>query len=292
VLTGPVSRCEAAITLSVFLAVMFSAALHAGWNAILKIRLEPMLAMALVKLGGTIVCLPLMLALGFPKPAAWPWLATSVAVHMCYYTALAGAYSRADMGQVYPIARGSAPMLTTLIGVFVLGEAVSLQGKAGVAMIGLGILAMALRRAGDAAMDRRALMLALATALTITAYTLSDGLGARAAGDAVQYTAALFVLEGLFFFPLVLALRGRTALQAVAGFALPGLAGGMMSFVAYAIAIWAMTQAPIPLVAAAREASVLFGAILAVIVLKEPLRANRVLGALLILMGLVLIRLQ
>jgi drug/metabolite transporter (DMT)-like permease len=271
---------------------MFAAALHAGWNAILKIRLEPMLAMALVKLGGMVVCLPLVFWFGLPKAAAWPWLATSVAVHMCYYSALAGAYARADMGQVYPIARGSAPMLTTLIGVFVLGEAVSLQGKAGVAMIGLGILAMALRGRRDVAMDRTALLLALATALTITAYTLSDGLGARAAGDAVQYTAALFVLEGLFFFPLVLILRGRAALQAVAGFALPGLVGGAMSFAAYAIAIWAMTQAPIPLVAAAREASVLFGAIIAVIMLKEPLRANRVFGALLILAGLVLIRLQ
>jgi drug/metabolite transporter (DMT)-like permease len=276
----------------VFLAVMFSAALHAGWNAILKIRLEPLLAMALVKLGGAVICLPLVFVLGFPGSAAWPFLAASVTIHMVYYSALAGAYARADMGQVYPIARGSAPMLTTLIGVFALGEAVSLQGKAGVAMIGAGILAMALRRAGDAAMDRRALLLALATALTITAYTLSDGLGARAAGDAISYTAALFVLEGVFFFPLVWALRGRAALEAVASFAWPGLAGGAMSSAAYGIAIWAMTQAPIPLVAAAREASVLFGALIAVIVLKEPLRANRVLGALLILAGLVLIRLQ
>jgi drug/metabolite transporter (DMT)-like permease len=167
-----------------------------------------------------------------------------------------------------------------------------MQGKAGVAMIGLGILAMALTRAGDAAMDRKALLLALATALTITAYTLSDGLGARASGNAIQYTAALFVLEGAFFFPIVLALRGRAALAAVRSFALPGLAGGAMSSAAYAIAIWAMTQAPIPLVAAAREASVLFGALIAVIVLKEPMRVNRVVGAVLILAGLVLIRLQ
>jgi drug/metabolite transporter (DMT)-like permease len=249
--------------------------------------------MAVNKIGGALVCLPLLIVFGFPRMAAWGWLAASATIHVGYYVALSAAYARADMGQVYPIARGSAPLLTSAVGLLVLGEALSLQAIAGIGLLGGGILAMALRgRGGIAGMDRTALLLALTTALTITAYTLSDGLGARAGGDAVQYAAALFVLEALVFTPVVLAARGFGALRQMAGFALPGLAGGAMSAAAYAIAIWAMTVAPIPLVAAVRETSVLFGAAIAVIVLKEKLQANRIVGALLIVAGLVLIRLK
>jgi drug/metabolite transporter (DMT)-like permease len=273
--------------------VLAAAALHAGWNAILKVRLEPFLAMVLINLCGSLVVLPLVFVTGWPRAEAWPWLIASVLIHVGYYIGLTRAYERADMSQVYPIARGSAPLLTAAAGVFVFGEPVSPVGMAGIAALGCGIFVMAMKSAADAAhMDRKALAYAGFTAVTICLYTLSDGQGARVSGDAAAYIVALFIFDGLFFTLIAIGMRGFAGLRPILGFVGPGLAGGAMSAGAYGIAIWAMTVAPIPLVAAVRETSVLFGAAIAVVILKEPLRANRIVAACLILCGLVLIRLQ
>ncbi|MGL4241799.1 MAG: EamA family transporter [Beijerinckiaceae bacterium] len=283
----------ALITTTVFLAVLAAAALHAGWNAMLKVRLEPFLAMVLINAGAGLVALPFLLVTGFPKMESWPWLGLSVLIHIGYYFGLTAAYARADMGQVYPIARGSAPLMTAAAGILILGEPVSWVGIAGIMLLGCGIFVMAMKSAEDAMhMDRKALLFAGLTAVTICLYTLSDGTGARVSGHPTAYVTALFVLEGLVFTGVALGMRGLAGLRPILGFAGPGLAGGAMSAAAYAIAIWAMTIAPIPLVAAVRETSVLFAAVIAVVFLKEPLRANRIVAACLIVGGLVLIRLQ
>ena len=259
----------------------------------LKIRLEPFLAMVLINLSASVIALPLLAYTGLPRLAAWPWLIASVIIHVGYYVALTEAYNRADMSQVYPIARGSAPLLTALLSIGVFGEAVSAMGLAGIVVLGLGIFTMSMKSARDAAhMDRTALMYAGLTAVTICAYTLSDGIGARASGDAMAYIAALFVADGLLFTAFAWWKRGTEGLRPITQFTLHGLAGGAMSAGAYGIAIWAMTVAPIPLVAAVRETSVLFGAAIAVLILKEPLRINRIVAAVLILAGLMMIRLQ
>jgi drug/metabolite transporter (DMT)-like permease len=283
----------AAISLTVFLAVLAAAALHAGWNAILKVKLEPFLAMVLINLAGSLVALPFVLITGFPRAEAWPWLIASVLVHVAYYIALTSAYERADMGQVYPVARGSAPLLTAVVSIAFLGEPVSWIGMAGIALLGCGIFVMSMKSTSDAAhMDRKALLYAGLTAVTICLYTISDGKGARISGDPAAYIVALFIFDGLFFTAIAWWMRGTAGLRPILGFIGPGLAGGTMSVGAYGIATWAMTVAPIPLVAAVRETSVLFAAAIAVIILKEPLRMNRVVAAGLILAGLVLIRLQ
>ena len=249
--------------------------------------------MVLINAAGGLVMVPVLLHTGWPRAEAWPWLVASVIVHLGYYFALTGAYARADMSQVYPVARGSAPLMTALLSIFILGEPVTGQGAAGIGLLALGIFVMSMKSARDAAhMDRKALIYAGFAAVTITAYTITDGSGARASGDALAYSAALFVIDGLVFTGIALWLRGPEGLKPVLDFAGPGLLGGAMSSGAYAIAIWAMTVAPIPLVAAVRETSVLFGAAIAVLFLKEPLRANRIVAAGLIMAGLVLIRLQ
>ena len=197
------------------------------------------------------------------------------------------------MSQVYPIARGSAPLMTGLIAVGLFGEKLSLIGGAGIVLLALGIFVMSLKSAADAKhMDRKALGFAGLTAVTITLYTLSDGIGARISGDALAYTAALFVVDGACLLAFTLWFRGWRAFLPMREFLPQGLAGGAMSCGSYGIAIWAMTVAPIPLVAAVRESSVLFGAVIAVVFLKEPLRINRVCAAFLIVAGLILIRLQ
>lgn len=259
----------------------------------LKLRLEPFVAMVLIHTGGMILVLPVLFWTGWPRWEALPWLIASTLVHLGYYIALSAAYARADMGQVYPIARGSAPLMTGLLGVFVFGEPVHLLGGIGIAILGLGIFVMSLRGARSAAhMDRRALFFAGLTAVTITLYTICDGVGARISGDALAYTAALFLMDGLALLVFAFLWKGPAALRPMLSFVPQGFAGGAMSCGSYAIAIWAMTVAPIPLVAAVRESSVLWGAAIAVLVLKEPLQWNRIVAACLIVAGLVLIRLQ
>lgn len=196
------------------------------------------------------------------------------------------------MGQVYPLARGSAPLLTTLLSVTLVGEAVDAQGFLGVGLLALGILSLAWPRAGIAAIDRTALRLALMCGVSISAYTLVDGLGARSASSAHVYTSWLFVVDSLVITLFGFAWKGPRALAPTLSFLGPGLAGGAMSLAAYWISIWAMTKAPIGLVAAVRESSVLFGAVIAVVVLHEPLRRERLIAAALIVAGLVLIKLH
>jgi drug/metabolite transporter (DMT)-like permease len=276
----------------IFVAVLAAAAMHAGWNAFLKLKLEPFLAMTLLTGAAGLVALPPLFVFGFPIAAAWPWLAASITLHLGYYVALSAAYARADMSQVYPIARGGAPLLTATASTILLRDPVSDLQLVGVAALGCGVAAMSfVGRRRDAAFDPVAIGLAMLTALIICGYTLADGLGARAAGDPHAYSAALFVLDAI---PLVLVALWRRGLAGLAP-ALPywrqGLTAGAMSVAAYWIAIWAMTVAPIALVAALRESSVLFALAIAVLVVREPLPWPRAVAAVAIVASLALVRL-
>ena len=276
----------------VFAAVLAAAAMHAGWNAFLKLKIEPFLAMTLLTGAAGLVALPALVVFGFPIGPAWPWLIASVVLHLGYYLALSAAYARADMSQVYPIARGGAPLLTATASLLLLPERIASLQFAGIVGLALGVLAMSVvgRRRGTA-FDPIAIGLALLTAVVICGYTLVDGLGARAAGDPHAYSAALFVLDGLPIVVFALWQRGVAGLAPLRPYLWQGLVGGAMSLGAYWIAIWAMTVAPIALVAALRESSVLFAAVIALVVLKEPLQWPRVAAAGIILAGLALIRL-
>jgi drug/metabolite transporter (DMT)-like permease len=286
-------HCERELTLElhVFLAVLAAAAMHAAWNAALKLNLEPFLAMTLIAGASGVMALPALAAFGFPVLPAWPWLAGSILLHLGYYVVLSAAYARADMSQVYPIARGGAPLLTASASTLLLGEPVGDLQMLGIAGLGCSVAAMSVvgRRRGTA-FDPKAVGLAILTALVICGYTLVDGRGARAAGDPHAYTAALFVLDGVP--PVLFALwwRGRTGLVRMRRFWVRGAAAGSLSLGSYWIAIWAMTVAPIALVAALRESSVLFATAIAVVFLKEPLQWPRAILALAILASLILIR--
>jgi len=276
----------------VFFAVLFGAACHAGWNAFLKVRLEPFSAIALIAIMSAIVVLPVVPFVGVPVPMAWPWIAGSVAFHFGYFIALTEAYRIGDMGQVYPIARGSAPLMTAVVSTLVVGEAIGIRGWLGVLILTAGVFLLSLRGGRNVHLEKRAVLFALATAVTICGYSVVDGIGARTAQNAHVYTVWLFLADGLMMLALVLWRRGRPVLAEYAGFWKIGLLGGALSLAAYWIAIWAMTVAPIALVAALRETSVLFGSLIAVAVLKEPLHRARIIAALMIVGGLVLIRLQ
>jgi drug/metabolite transporter (DMT)-like permease len=277
----------------VFVAVLFAAACHAGWNATIKGGLDPLATTVLISIGAAIVSLVLLPVTGLPAAAAWPWCAASVLIHLVYFAALIESYRAGDMGQVYPIARGSAPLMTAVATTAFIGERLGLLGWCGILLLAAGVLLLSLRGGRDLARpDRAAVGFALFTAVTICAYSVVDGVGARLSGNANAYSVMLFVGIGPVMLIYALARRGHEVIAAMGQSWGLGLAGGGLQLGSYGIANWAMTVAPIAIVAALRESSVLFGAAIAVVFLKEPLRAGRVAAALMIVAGLALIRLS
>jgi drug/metabolite transporter (DMT)-like permease len=280
------------MSLSVFLAVLAAAALHAGWNALIKIKLDPFVAMTLICAMCGLIALATLPFTGLPNSAAWPWIAASVTIHLGYYTFLSTAYRHADMGQVYPIARGSAPLMTALMSFAFIHDPMSPGNMIGIALLATGVLLISLRGHRHlVAPSGLAIGCALLTAVTITAYTLVDGIGARASGNANAYAAALFSVDALPISIICLVWKGPAELKPALRFLPPAFAGGAMSLAAYWIAIWAMTVAPIALVAALRETSVLFGGLIAIVFLKEPPTRVRAASGALILLGLLCMRL-
>jgi drug/metabolite transporter (DMT)-like permease len=267
---------------AVFLAVLFAAACHAGWNALIKVGLDPLSTTTLISLGSGVVALVLVPFVGTPAMAAWPWLIGSIAIHLVYFASLIESYRTGDLGQVYPIARGAAPLMTALATTIFIDERLSTV-----------VLLLSARGGRELAqIDRRAVGFALFTAMTICAYSVVDGVGARLAANPNAYSLCLFIGIAVVMLPYALYRDGPDVIPAMQRFWRRGFAGGALQVLSYGIAIWAMTVAPIAVVATLRETSVLFGAVIAVVVLKEPLRAVRVVAACMIVCGLVLIRLQ
>jgi drug/metabolite transporter (DMT)-like permease len=279
--------------LLVFTAVLVAAACHAGWNALLKLKMEPALATSLVAIASGVVAVPFVLVTGLPNAAAWPYVVASVIIHIGYYVALAEAYRHGDLGQVYPIARGSAPLVTAILATALLGETLGLFSWAGVIVLAAGILVLAVRGGRAARLfDLRSVGFALLTSVTITAYTLVDGMGARVAGSAAAYSAWLFLMSGVVMTVYGYWRVGRSLGGHLAANWPTALGGAVLSTAAYAIAIWAMTVAPIALVAALRETSVLFATLLSTLLLREPWLAARIVATLMVLAGALLLRVR
>jgi drug/metabolite transporter (DMT)-like permease len=277
----------------VFLAVLFAALCHAGWNALIKVGLDPLSTTTLISIGSGVVALVLLPLAGLPASAAWPWLVASVIIHLGYFAALIEAYRTGDLGQVYPIARGSAPLMTATATTLLVGEKLSLTGWAGIVALAAGVFLLSAHGGRDLVkIDRRAVGFALMTALTICTYSVVDGIGTRLAGNPNAYSLTLFAGIAVVMVPYALYRDGRDVIPAMQTYWRRGFTGGALQVLSYGTVLWAMTLAPIAIVATLRETSVLFGAAIAVVVLKEPLRAVRIAAALLIVCGLVLIRLQ
>lgn len=279
---------------TVFLAVLGAALCHAGWNAIIKVRLEPIVALSLISTACGFAVLPFLPLVGSPHPAAWPYLAGSLAVHLVYYTALAEAYRTGDLGQVYPIARGSAPLMTAAGATFFIGERLGPTGWAGLLLLTCGIVMLSFRGGREIArFETRAVGFALLTAVSIAIYTVMDGVGARASDNVGAYIVWLFLLDALMM--LLFGLRqvgARRMAAATRGAWGMIVLGGVLSTASYGIAVWAMTKAPVALVAALRETSVLFAAAIGIVLLKEPVMPVRILSAAVVLAGLVVLRLR
>jgi len=276
----------------VFIAVLAAAACHAGWNTLLKFKLEPVTATGLVAAASGLIAVPAVVVAGVPALPSWPYVLASTAIHVAYYLTLAEAYRQGDLGQIYPIARGTAPLMTAVVAGVLLHEALGLYGWAGITMLATGILLLAFKGGRSPNVDARSVGFALATSLTITVYTIVDGQGARLSGAPAAYTAWMFLFSGAVMAAHGVWRRGANQLgQALLANWPLALGGAALSIAAYMIAIWAMTVAPIALVAALRETGVLFAALFGTLVLREPLVPVRIVAALCVLAGAVLLRL-
>jgi len=275
------------LSLAVFCALLAAAALHAGWNALVRRDSDRDASAVAVAAGSAVVGIVLLPFLAAPAPAAIPYIIASSALQMFYYLLVGLAYRSGELSIVYPIMRGLAPLIASILSaLFIEPAAASLIVGAGV--LGLGIISLGaegLRR------SRAGIGAALINACVIAAYTIVDGLGARASGAPATYTAWILFGGGIATVAWRLWLRGAPLARAIVERAGLGIAGGVMGFAAYGIALWAMTLAPIGAVAAVRESSVLFATALGAIALHEKFGPWRWLSTGLVLAGLVIVKL-
>ncbi len=282
---------------SVVAIVLCGALLHAGWNALVKKGRDPFLSSVLVASGAGLISLPLLPFLAQPAAASWPYALASTVIHYAYYGLLAAAYRHGDMSHAYPLMRGSAPLLVALSSVPLLGEHLSVTQYAAVACISGGIFGLwfATRPAApdDASTHsrRRATVYALLNALVIATYTLIDGLGARASTAPAAYVMWLHILSAIGLLAWCLLRCPRELHAYVKRFWKVAILGGAGTLGAYGLALWAMTVAPLAAVAALRETSILFAALIAKFFLSERIGSKRALAIAAIAAGAVLMRL-
>jgi drug/metabolite transporter (DMT)-like permease len=273
--------------------VLFGGLCHASWNVLVKSGSDKALGMTLVIVGSAAVALPFTWVVGPLNREAWPYVAGSAAIHLLYFLSLVQAYREADMSVVYPIMRGTAPLILALLAWVALGEAMSPPLLLGVALVCGGVCTLAALRwpLTAAGSSRRPLAWALLNGSMIAAYTLVDGAGVRVANAPLTYVVWTFALHSLPFAALVLARRGSAGLRFVWRHRWQALGGGLLSGLSYGIALWAMSRAPVAAVAALRETSVLFGVLLSAWLLKEVVNPRRWIGAAAVVAGVVLLRL-
>jgi drug/metabolite transporter (DMT)-like permease len=279
------------LSLGITLAVLGAGLLHAGWNALLKAAPggDPMLDTASVVAGSSVCALAVLPWVPLPDPAAWKFVAMSSTIHFAYYVTLAHAYRTGDLSFAYPLMRGTAPLIVAVLGIVFLHELPTAHVAAGMLLICAGIVSIAFVRRQRH--PPAAAGWAFANAAIIALYTLVDGSGARASGNAIAYVTWLIFLEGLPFLAWIGWRRGAPAYAYLRRGWRRGLLGGACSLAAYGIVLFAMTRAPVAAVAALRETSVLFAALIGALWLKEGLGPMRLAGAASVVAGVAALKL-
>jgi drug/metabolite transporter (DMT)-like permease len=277
--------------LDVFLALIACAFINALWNSLLKFKADPGVATTMLAIGGGVTATAMLFFAGTPGLAALPYLLASIVVHLFYWTLLGKTYAIGELGLVYPVARGLAPIGTTGLGVLLLQEVPDPKVWLGIAAVVGGIIIIALLGAKSRiALDRKAIAFAGLTAGCITAYSLIDGMGARQSTSGFAYTAFLYACNGWVMLIYGLVRQRQALMENIDANWHFGLFSGTMSLVSYSVGVWAMTKAPIGMVAALRETSILFVVGLGIVMLREPPRLSRIFGAMIVCAGVAIIR--
>ena len=275
------------MTLDVMLIVLFAALLHATWNALIKSASDKLLDSIMLCATAGLMALVVLPFLPMPAAASWIYLIASTAIHVVYFSLVAFAYRDADLSFVYPLMRGSAPLFTALIATAALGEPLAWGGWLGVILLSVGIGALALDGRRAANIPGRVWFFGLGNAAIIVSYTLVDGMGVRVSGNAWSYVLWLFALTALPMLVIGWAARAKAIATMRLGTCGKAFISGACTIASYGLALWAMTQAPIALVAALRETSVLFGTVIAALLLNEKFGRMRWLAASLMVAGAV-----
>ena len=276
------------MSVAVFAIILLGAALHATWNAVVKGGGDKLLTTCMITTFASLIALAVIPFLELPARESWPFIGASVILQVLYFVLVAATYRIADMSQTYPIMRGTAPLLVAASSVFLLSESLSPFAWAGIAVISLGILSMAVAPSSG---HKKGLILALINAGVIAGYTLIDGLGVRKSGAPAAYTLWIFLLTGIPLAAWVLTTRRDEFCRYLVHHWRPGIVGGVGTIASYGLALWAMTAAPIATVSALRETSILFGVVISALILKEHLTRVRIVAACIIAAGAMVLRL-
>ncbi|GGU85941.1 membrane protein [Streptomyces albospinus] len=269
-------------------AVLLAAVTHASWNAIAHGIRDQLLAFTLVGGGGAVCGALLAGCTPLPAAGAWPYLVASSVLHIVYQALLMQSFRLGDFGQMYPIARGTAPLVVTVLAAVFVHEVPDGLALAGVALASVGLVGLALWgiRGSGTRPHWPAIAAALATGLSIASYTTVDGLGVRASGTPVGYIGWLMILQGLIIPAYALAVRRGQLLGQLRPFALRGLFGSVLSVFAYGLVLWAQTRAPLAPIAALRESSIIVGAAIGTLFFKERFGLPRIAAAGLMVAGI------
>jgi drug/metabolite transporter (DMT)-like permease len=259
-----------------------AAALHAIWNALLRSGADRLWSVTVMSFATTVAAVPTALILPTPLPECWPYIAISALLQVVYSILLASAYRHGELGQVYPIVRGSVPVLVTLAGFLLASQTLSRLGLLGIALVSAGIASLAL---GRPPVTTKTLLLALATALFVASYVTADGLGVRLAGNVQSYTAWIFLTYGALMPTAFLVLRRRLVLDLRDRETTKALAAGVVSLLSYGAILAALSLGKLGPISALRETSVVFSALLGRIVLGETLTNRRIIACIVVAIG-------
>ncbi|MEV7617724.1 DMT family transporter [Streptomyces sp. NPDC089799] len=271
--------------------VLASAVLHAVWNGLTHGLRDKLAGFTLISLasagcGAVLVCLAPL-----PDPAAWPYIAASAALQVAYQLLLLRAYQLGDFGQMYPTARGTSPLVVALVSTTVLGHSLPAAQALGIAVISCGLAGLALADGVPGRAHVPALAAALGTGVMIASYTLVDGSGVRVSGSVFGYIAWLYLCQGLVLPVIAWARRGPSLLTTLRPLYGRGLAGGLISLVAYGLVVWAQSRGDLATIAALRETSIVFGALIGAVVFRERLGHRRLAASAAVLVGIAVLQL-
>jgi len=280
------------MTTEVFVMVLGAAFLHAAWNALIKVNVDRLIMVAVMIISQLLIATSALPFVEIPPAESWPYICISTVIHTAYFVFLIKSYRYGDLSHVYPIARGSAPLIIAVVSVVIVGETLDSQATLSVVLIGFGIMSLTLTRGTSGFSEPKAILYALGTGVFIAGYTIADGLGARFANSAHSYIVWLNMFNGIPTLLLAIYLRKDRFLIQIRASWKPGVIAGAVSLLAYWIVIWATTLAPLALVSAVRETSMIFAVIFGVCFLKERLNLARLASTTITLLGAVILKMN
>ena len=270
--------------------VLVGAVFHAFWNALIKSGEDPLIDTVLITAGAAAVSAAPLLFMPLPEPSSWPYLAASTAIHLCYFSLIILAYQGGELSLIYPVMRGSSPAITIIMASLLLNERPTWGGWIGVFLVSGGILLLAADSPRSRDVRFAPVCFALLNAGVIMVYSLVDGVGVRLSGNAFSYTAWLLMMVGVLFSLIFSMVSRERIIHLVVQQWKKGVLGGVCTLASYSLALWAMTKAPIGPVAALRETSIVFSALLAIFFLKEKISAFRWIAIVIVTAGAIAIK--